>query len=174
MDSTSLLPCTEPTHRAPRLRERTVGRDLHLIRATSMREDFRRHTHQSVLVGLVTHGRRILETPQGRHDFGPGDGFAIPPGLVHWCAMPEAHSYRVALIAPEHWNALSPQQLTTLRGDWDLISRRIQELKRECSPIWLEVIYEGSEIMGDLQDRLRELTDGTSLEILRTRNSRPT
>jgi exonuclease SbcD len=64
------------------------------------------------------------------------------------------------------------QQLTTLRGDWDLISRRIQELKRECSPIWLEVIYEGSEIMGDLQERLRELTDGTSLEILRTRNTR--
>ena len=115
MDSTSLLPDTEPTHRAPRLRERTVGRDLRLIRATWMREDFRRHTHQSVLVGLVTHGRRILETPQGRHDFGPGDGFAIPPGLVHWCAMPEAHSYRVALIAPEHWNALSPQPLTTLR-----------------------------------------------------------
>ena len=101
--------------RAPGLRERSVARGLRLIRATWMHEDFRRHTHQSVLVGLVTRGRRTLDTPQGRHDFGPGDGFAIPPGLVHWCTMPEAHSYRVALVAPEHWNALAPQPLTTLR-----------------------------------------------------------
>lgn len=64
------------------------------------------------------------------------------------------------------------QQLATLRGDWEQIRRRIQELKRESAAIWLEVVYEGGEIVGDLQERLRELVEGTSLEILRTRNMR--
>jgi exonuclease SbcD len=38
--------------------------------------------------------------------------------------------------------------------------------------VWLEVVYEGEEVIGDMQERLRELIDGTSLEILRARNMR--
>jgi DNA repair protein SbcD/Mre11 len=64
------------------------------------------------------------------------------------------------------------QPLATVRGDWNSISERIAVLKRETAPVWLEVIYEGDEVLGDLQERLRELIDGTSLEILRTRNMR--
>jgi len=33
-------------------------------------------------------------------------------------------------------------------------------------------MYEGDEIIGDLQERLRDLTDGSALEILRTKNMR--
>jgi exonuclease SbcD len=64
------------------------------------------------------------------------------------------------------------QPLATVRGDWNRISGRIAELKREAAPVWLEVIYEGDEVLGDLQERLRELIEGTFLEILRTKNMR--
>ena len=64
------------------------------------------------------------------------------------------------------------QALTTVRGDWKCITERIEELKKATSPVWLEVIYEGDEVIGDLQERLRELIDGTALEILRAKNMR--
>ena len=64
------------------------------------------------------------------------------------------------------------QTLESLRGDWKRIAERITTLKQEASSAWLEVIYDGDEIVGELQERLRELIDGTSLEILRTRNMR--
>jgi exonuclease SbcD len=64
------------------------------------------------------------------------------------------------------------QRLATVRGDWIRITERIEELKRDSSSVWLEVVYEGDEIIGDLQERLRELVDGTSLEILRSKNMR--
>jgi exonuclease SbcD len=64
------------------------------------------------------------------------------------------------------------QPLATVRGDWTSISGRISELKRNAAPLWLEVIYEGDGVIGDLQERLRELTDGSVLEILRARNMR--
>jgi exonuclease SbcD len=64
------------------------------------------------------------------------------------------------------------QPLATVRGDWNRITERISTMKKESASVWLEVIYEGDEVLGDLQDKLRELIDGTSLEILRTRNMR--
>jgi len=38
--------------------------------------------------------------------------------------------------------------------------------------ILLDVIYTGTQIIGDLRDRLDGLTDGTNLEILRIKNER--
>jgi len=64
------------------------------------------------------------------------------------------------------------QALATVRGDWLQISERITALKKESTPVWLEVIYEGDEVIGDLQDKLRGLIDGTALEILRAKNMR--
>lgn len=64
------------------------------------------------------------------------------------------------------------QQLETLRGDWQRITGRIEELKRAGTSVWLDVLYDGNEIIGDLGERLRELIDGTELEILRPRNLR--
>ncbi len=64
------------------------------------------------------------------------------------------------------------QALATVRGDWKYITTLIAELKKDASPVWLEVIYEGDEVIGDLQDKLRELIDGTALEILRAKNMR--
>ena len=64
------------------------------------------------------------------------------------------------------------QLLATVRGDWNRITERVTEMKRDPSSVWLEVIYEGDDVIGDLQERLRELIDGTSLEILRAKNLR--
>ncbi|MDD2338274.1 MAG: exonuclease SbcCD subunit D C-terminal domain-containing protein [Geobacteraceae bacterium] len=62
------------------------------------------------------------------------------------------------------------QPLATVRGNWTRITERIAELKKDSVPVWLEVVYEGDEVIGDLQDRLLELVDGTFLEILRSKN----
>lgn len=64
------------------------------------------------------------------------------------------------------------QPLASVRGDWSRITELIASMKKESASAWLEVIYEGEEVLGALQERLRELIDGTSLEILRTRNMR--
>ena len=64
------------------------------------------------------------------------------------------------------------QQLATVRGDWKTIVERIAWLKKEPAPVWLEVIYEGDEIVADLGERLRDLIDGSNLEILRSKNAR--
>jgi exonuclease SbcD len=64
------------------------------------------------------------------------------------------------------------QELKTLRGDWPAIARDIEELKFGLSNTWLEIIYEGDEIAGDLRERLDEAIEGTSIKILRVKNSR--
>lgn len=64
------------------------------------------------------------------------------------------------------------QSLATVRGDWPAISSRLAALKEAATPIWLEILYEGDEVIGDLQERLREVVEGTPLEILRAKNLR--
>lgn len=64
------------------------------------------------------------------------------------------------------------QKLQTLRGDWPAIAAGIAELKAGGSKAWLEIVYEGEEIAGNLQERLDEIISGTGLEILRTKNNR--
>ena len=64
------------------------------------------------------------------------------------------------------------QRLERVKGDWDSISNRILELSATDSQGWLEVIYEGDEVIGDLRDRLETAISGTQMEILRIKNNR--
>ena len=64
------------------------------------------------------------------------------------------------------------QKLERVKGDWDGISSRILELSAFGSQGWLEVIYEGDEVIGDLRDRLEAAISGTQMEILRIKNNR--
>jgi exonuclease SbcD len=64
------------------------------------------------------------------------------------------------------------QKLERVKGDWDGISRRILELSATDSQGWLEVIYEGEEVIGDLRERLEAVISGTQMEILRIKNNR--
>ena len=63
------------------------------------------------------------------------------------------------------------QRLERIKGDWDSISTRIRELSATGSQAWLEVIYEGEEVIGDLRERLEIAITGTQMEILRVRNT---
>lgn len=64
------------------------------------------------------------------------------------------------------------QKLERVRGDWNAIAQRLLELAAEDSGEWLEVIYEGDEILGDLRERLESAVSGTRMEILRIKNNR--
>jgi len=68
------------------------------------------------------------------------------------------------------------QKLERVKGDWDGISNRIRELSATDDPtqpgVWLEVVYEGDEVIGDLRERLEAAISGTQLEILRIKNNR--
>lgn len=64
------------------------------------------------------------------------------------------------------------QRLERVKGDWDGISNRILELTATDSPGWLEVIYDGIEVIGDLRERLEAAISGTQMEILRIKNNR--
>jgi exonuclease SbcD len=64
------------------------------------------------------------------------------------------------------------RQMKTLRGDWPAIARDIEELKSRENEAWLEIVYEGGEIAGDLRARLDEAVAGSGIEILRIKNNR--
>lgn len=64
------------------------------------------------------------------------------------------------------------QPLERVRGDWDTISTRLHDLARQQSTAWLEIIYEGAAIIGDLRERLEQRVAGTGLEILRVQDRR--
>ena len=64
------------------------------------------------------------------------------------------------------------QKLERVKGDWDGISSRILELSATNTQAWLEVVYEGDEVIGDLRERLEAAIAGTQMEILRVKNNR--
>ncbi len=64
------------------------------------------------------------------------------------------------------------QRLERIQGDWDEISARILALSATQSQTWLEVVYEGGEVVGDLRERLEAAISETKLEILRVKNNR--
>ncbi|MFA7437217.1 exonuclease SbcCD subunit D C-terminal domain-containing protein [Castellaniella sp.] len=62
------------------------------------------------------------------------------------------------------------QPLERIQGDWDDIARRIEALSTARTSVWLEIVYQGPDLIGDLQDRLQALLAGTHLDVLRIRN----
>jgi len=64
------------------------------------------------------------------------------------------------------------QRLARIRGDWAAITAGIFELTIDEESVWLEVAYDGDELIGDLRERLEEAVAGSSLRILRVRNQR--
>lgn len=64
------------------------------------------------------------------------------------------------------------QKLERVKGDWSSIASRILELSTTSSQAWLEVIYEGDEVIGDLREQLDAAISGSQMEILRVKNNR--
>jgi exonuclease SbcD len=64
------------------------------------------------------------------------------------------------------------QKLERLKGSWNDISRHINELSSTGFQGWLEVVYDGEEIIGDLRERLEAAISGTQMEVLSIKNNR--
>lgn len=64
------------------------------------------------------------------------------------------------------------QQLRQVSGNWAEISRQLLALTERGESIWLEVLYEGKELISDLRQRLEALVDTSDLLILRIKNTR--
>jgi DNA repair protein SbcD/Mre11 len=63
-------------------------------------------------------------------------------------------------------------RLETIRGDLATILARLGKLAADQVPILVEVIYEGDEVVADLQAMLQEAVAGSEVHILRTANNR--
>lgn len=64
------------------------------------------------------------------------------------------------------------QKLEDIRGSWDEISSRIRELAASHSQAWLEIVYEGDEVISALREKLEKAVSETKMEILRVKNTR--
>ncbi len=64
------------------------------------------------------------------------------------------------------------QKLERVKGDLSDISTRILELSATNVQAWLEVVYDGEEVIGDLRERLETAISDTQMEILRVKNNR--
>jgi exonuclease SbcD len=62
------------------------------------------------------------------------------------------------------------QQLKSIRGDKNFIENRLSELKNRDISVWVEVIYEGSDVSPDFADWVAEQTAHTKIEILKLQN----
>lgn len=68
----------------------------------SIRNDFKRHIHTSVCIGLVEEGIRQLWIKGQLYEINAGDLFCINRGEVHQCSSDMPHSYSVILLEP-YW-----------------------------------------------------------------------
>lgn len=64
------------------------------------------------------------------------------------------------------------QKLERVKGSWDEISARILELSATGSQAWIEIVYAGDEVIGDLRERLDAAISESGMEILRVKDKR--
>ena len=64
------------------------------------------------------------------------------------------------------------QKLERVNGSWEEISARILELSATESQAWIEIVYEGDEVIGDLRERLDAAISESGMEILRVKDNR--
>ena len=62
------------------------------------------------------------------------------------------------------------QPLESIKGDWPTIKTRLQALKQTGQSVWLEIVYDGVTIIGDLAAQIAEITNDSPLTVLRIKN----
>lgn len=117
-----------------------------------------------------------LHVPQkvGRSDSIRYSGSPLPIGFGEAGQEKSVVLVEISGDAPQVTHVSVPvfQELKTLQGDWQTVAGSIDKLKAGRSKTWLEIVYEGDEIAGDLRARLDAAVEGTGMEILRIRNKR--
>ena len=64
------------------------------------------------------------------------------------------------------------RKLASIKGDLAKIEKQILELKQAKLSVWIEIIYEGREIINDLRQRIEDYTKDSLLDVLRIKNQR--
>jgi len=64
------------------------------------------------------------------------------------------------------------QEIRSIRGDWPQLEAALAQLRAEQRSVWLEISYDGSELVSDLRERVDAAVKGSRLEVLRLRNLR--
>ena len=64
------------------------------------------------------------------------------------------------------------QMLERIQGNWAVISSRLQDVQAAQLPVWVEIIYDGEDVIDDLHSRLEASIAGSGVEILRVKNNR--
>ena len=64
------------------------------------------------------------------------------------------------------------KRLERVSGAWDEIVSRLIDLSASHSDAWLEIVYEGEDVAGDLREQVEALSVGTQMEVLRIKNNR--
>ncbi len=62
------------------------------------------------------------------------------------------------------------RRMARVRGSWQEIVEQLDALAASDEPVMLEVVHEGAEALGDLQDRVLERVSETKLEVLRAQD----
>jgi exonuclease SbcD len=106
---------------------------------------------------------------------------------IRYCGSPiamgfgEAHQLKQVLLVDFDGVEISQitarpvpcfQPLERVRGDLATIEAALEKLKAEKSRAWLEVVYDGEEIVGNLREQVDAWLDGSELEVLRLKNTR--
>ncbi len=64
------------------------------------------------------------------------------------------------------------QTLEQISGDLTQILAKIELLSKSSTPVWLEIIYDGIDVVTDLREKLESAVEGKNIEILRIKNNR--
>ncbi|MCY0965425.1 exonuclease SbcCD subunit D C-terminal domain-containing protein [Parathalassolituus penaei] len=64
------------------------------------------------------------------------------------------------------------RSLESVRGDMDTVLARLQALRLQNKPLWLEVICDTDGLASDVRQALESAVEGTQLDILRVRHNR--
>jgi exonuclease SbcD len=62
------------------------------------------------------------------------------------------------------------KRLVQIKGDFQTIKKRIEELKQTKADAWVEIIYSGKDIDANLNEKTERLVKETDIEILRIKN----
>lgn len=64
------------------------------------------------------------------------------------------------------------QPLVRVQGDWETLVQQLAEHQRRNASAWLEVVYQGDALIGDLREQVESLVADTGMAVLRVKNSR--
>jgi exonuclease SbcD len=64
------------------------------------------------------------------------------------------------------------QKLQQIKGNWYDIETQIKALTATDNEAWLEIIYDGDDVLTDLRERLEALIIDTNIELLKVKNNR--